>query len=112
MSQDFAFVQGDMIRLVAFDLVLRIVVARMMDIAFVVHILGVHPDDAASAATSLRIPADVITALECLAHVTTANSESTRRRRTTAAPSPSHPSGPRTPHGHRPDRSPRLCRGV
>jgi hypothetical protein len=38
----------DVIRLIAFDLVLRIVLARMMDVAFVVHIARMHLHDMAA----------------------------------------------------------------
>src|ERR1044071_1539644 len=70
-SQYPAFVQGDMVGLVALDLVLRLVPAGMVDIALVVHVLGVHPDDAAADPPGLGIPADVIAALEGLGHVVT-----------------------------------------
>ena len=70
-AQCFAFVQGDVIRLVALDLVLRVILAGMVDVALVVHVLGMHPNDSASDSPGLRIPADVIAALERLGHVTT-----------------------------------------
>jgi hypothetical protein len=52
-----AFVHGDVIRLVAFDFVLRIILARVMDITFVFDVLGVHPHDFASNPAGFRIPA-------------------------------------------------------
>src|ERR1041384_1752308 len=70
-SQYPAFVQGDMVGLVALDLVLRLVPAGMVDVALVAHVLGVHPDDAAADPPGLGIPADVIAALEGLGHVVT-----------------------------------------
>ena len=39
--------QGDMIGLVALDLILRRILARVVDISFVVHVFRVHFDDAA-----------------------------------------------------------------
>src|ERR1043166_3713143 len=59
-SQYPAFVQGDIVGLVALDLVLRLILAGVVDVAFVIHVLGVHPDDAAADAPGLGIPADVI----------------------------------------------------
>src|SRR4051812_45395974 len=47
-SQYSAFVQGDMVRLVALDLVLRLVIAGMVDVALVVHVFLMHADDMAS----------------------------------------------------------------
>ena len=61
-------VQGDVIGLVALDLILRFVGARVMDIAFVVHVFGVHADDLAAHPAGFRIPADVIADLECSGH--------------------------------------------
>jgi hypothetical protein len=61
-------VQGDVIRLVALDLVLRLILAGVVDVAFVVHILRVHFRDPATHATSLGIPGHVIADLEGLGH--------------------------------------------
>jgi hypothetical protein len=68
MPQGSPFVQGDMIRFVAFDLVLRIVRARVVDIAFVVNIPGVHAHDTTTDPAGFGIPADVVTDLEYLRH--------------------------------------------
>ena len=67
-SQYSAFVQSDMVRLVALDLVLRLVLAGMVDVALVVHVFLMHADDMASDAAGFRIPADVIATLERLTH--------------------------------------------
>jgi len=40
--QRSAFVQGNMSSLFAFDFVLRLVFARVMDVAFVIHVFGVN----------------------------------------------------------------------
>ena len=55
-------------RLVAPNLVLRLVFAGMMDVAFIAHVLGVHADDFAAHPTGLRVPAHVIANLEYLCH--------------------------------------------
>jgi hypothetical protein len=68
VPQGSPFVQSDMIRFVAFDLVLWIVHARVVDIAFVVNIPGVHVHDTTTDPAGLGIPADVITDLEYLRH--------------------------------------------
>lgn len=57
-----------MIGLVALDLVLRIVLARMMDIAFVVRVPRVYPYDAAADPTSFGIPGYVVADFECPCH--------------------------------------------
>ena len=67
-SQRLALVQGDMIGLIALDLVLRIVLARMMDIAFVIRVPRVHPYDAAADPTSFGIPGYVVADFECPCH--------------------------------------------
>jgi hypothetical protein len=61
-------VQGDVISLVALDFVLRVLLARMVDIAFVVYIFGMHPDDPAAHAPGLGIPTDVIVHFEFSGH--------------------------------------------
>ena len=63
-----SFVQSDVVGPVTFDLVLRISRARVMDVAFVIHVFCVHPYDAAADAASLGIPAHVIANLECPGH--------------------------------------------
>jgi hypothetical protein len=66
--QGSPFVQSDMIRLIAFDLVLRIVHARVVDIAFEVNIPGVHAHDMTTDPAGFGIPTHVITGLEYLRH--------------------------------------------
>jgi hypothetical protein len=61
-------VQSDVIGLVAFDFVLRIILARVMDVAFVVHVARMHPDDTATDPASFRIPTYVIADFECPCH--------------------------------------------
>ena len=53
-----------MVRLVALDLVLRLVLAGMVDVALVVDVPRVHAEDMAAHAPGLGIPADVVAALE------------------------------------------------
>src|SRR6516225_5224438 len=61
-------VQTDMVGLVALDLILRLVRARVMDIALVVHVPGVNAQDGSAHPASLRIPAHMIANLECSRH--------------------------------------------
>ena len=68
MPERAALMQSDVIGLVALDLILRIVRARVMDIAFIVHVLCVHPHDTAAHPAGFGIPAHVIADLECLCH--------------------------------------------
>ena len=60
--------EGDMVRLAALDLVLRIVCARMMGIAFDLELASMHADDRAADAPRLGIPAHAIMDLEGLRH--------------------------------------------
>ena len=62
--QCFALMEGDVIGLVALDLLLRIVRARVVRMALVVDVLGVHAQDTAAHPAGLGIPADVIAAVE------------------------------------------------
>lgn len=59
---------GDVVRLIALDLVLRIVLARVMGVTLVVHIPRMHPNDMASDPASFGIPGYVISTLESLCH--------------------------------------------
>ena len=56
--------QGDMVGLVALDLILRRILARVVDISFVVHVFRVHFDDAAGDPPGFRAPAYVVMQLE------------------------------------------------
>jgi hypothetical protein len=64
MSQGAALVEGNMIGLVALDLVLWIIRARVMEITFVVHVPGVHANNMAADLASFGIPAHVIARFE------------------------------------------------
>lgn len=68
MAQCRGFVQCNMAGFVAFDLVLRLILAGMMDVAFVVHVARMGPDDAAADAAGFGVPGYVIACLEFLAH--------------------------------------------
>lgn len=61
-------VEGDMIRFAALDLVLWIVRARMMGIAFDLELASMHAGDRAADAPRLGIPAHSIMDLEGLRH--------------------------------------------
>lgn len=57
-----------MIRFVAFDFVLRIVLTRVMDITLIVNVARMHPDDMATDPARFGVPGHVITDFECLCH--------------------------------------------
>ena len=57
-----------MICLVARDFVLRIVRAGVVDVAFIVHVFGVHPHDVTGDPADLGIPTHVIADLERVCH--------------------------------------------
>ena len=61
-------VEGDMIRLAALDLVLWIVRARVVGIAFDLELASMHASDCAADAPRLGIPAHAIMGLEALRH--------------------------------------------
>ena len=68
MPQDRTFMQGDVIGLVAFDLVLWIILARVMDVALVVHVARMYPHDTTADSAGLRVPTYVITDFEGFRH--------------------------------------------
>jgi hypothetical protein len=68
MPQDRTFMHGDVIGLVAFDLVLRIILARMMDVTLVAHVARMYSHDPTADSASLRVPTYVITDFESLRH--------------------------------------------
>ncbi len=51
----------DMVSLVAFDLILRIIFTGVVRVPFVVEILRMHLDDRAADVPGLRVPGDVVT---------------------------------------------------
>ena len=57
-----------MISIITFNLVLRIGLTGMMDVAFVIHVLGAQPHDATGDPPGLRVPAHVIAYLKQLCH--------------------------------------------
>jgi len=63
-------VQGDVICLVALDLVLRVFLTRMMHVSFVVHVLRMHLHDLTADVSSLGVPDHVVANLELLLHDT------------------------------------------
>jgi hypothetical protein len=67
-SQCFAFMQRYVIGPVVLDFVLRVILARMMDVAFVVYVLRMHSHDAATDTASFGIPTHVIADLEHPSH--------------------------------------------
>lgn len=65
LAQCGALMHGDVFGLVAADLVLRFVFARMVSVALVNGVLFVNLDDPASHMASLGVPADMIARFEC-----------------------------------------------
>jgi hypothetical protein len=68
VPQYLTLVQSDVIGLIAFDLVLWIVPARVMDVALVIYVLGMGPHDTAPNPPRLGIPAYVIADPERFCH--------------------------------------------
>jgi hypothetical protein len=68
MPQGSTLVQSDMVGFVAFNLVLRIVRTRVMEIAFVIHIPYMHTHDAPADPACFGIPTHVIADFEYPRH--------------------------------------------
>lgn len=67
-TQRAALVHGDMVGLVALDLVLGVVFAAMADMALVGYIAGMHFHDVSADMAGFRIPAHVVADLEFPVH--------------------------------------------
>jgi hypothetical protein len=67
-AQRLALVQSDMSGFIAFDFVLRLIFAGVMNVAFVIHVLAVHAHDLAADPAGFRIPAHAIADFESLGH--------------------------------------------
>ena len=59
-----------MVGFIALDLVARVILARMKDVAFAAELLSVDPSDSAADAPSLGVPTDMIVDLEPSPHLT------------------------------------------
>src|SRR5262249_24284468 len=57
-----------MVGLVAFDFVLRFVLARVVDVSFVIDVLCMHLDDSPADPSGLRVPAYMVMQLESFFH--------------------------------------------
>jgi hypothetical protein len=68
VPQCAALMEGDMVGFIALDFILRLILARVVGIAFVVDVFGVHPHHSAADAASLGIPADMIANFEFSCH--------------------------------------------
>jgi hypothetical protein len=64
MLQCRCFVQGDVVSLIAYDLVLGIATARVMDITLIFHVFYVYFHYPAADAASFGIPADMVADFE------------------------------------------------
>jgi hypothetical protein len=69
LAQHFAPMQGNVIGLVALDLELRLVLAGMVNVAFVLRIFSVNFDYSSGHMAGLGIPANMITDFKLLCHV-------------------------------------------
>src|SRR6266446_1714919 len=67
--QRCSLVQGDVVGLVAFDFVLGFVLARVVDVSFVIHVLRMHLGDSPADPPGLRVPADTVMQLESFCHL-------------------------------------------
>src|SRR5689334_9562946 len=67
------------------DFVLRLLFARVMDVAFVVHVFDVHAHDFAADPASLRVPTYVIANFELLSHGERPTTRNANRRCTNDA---------------------------
>ena len=70
VSQCTAFMESDMLGLIAFDLVLWIVRASVVGVAFIIHVFRMHADDVTGDPARFRIPAYVIADFERSSHGT------------------------------------------
>jgi hypothetical protein len=59
----------DMVRLIAFDFILRLIRVGVMRVSFVVDVVCVNPDNPAADTSGLGIPGHVIADLETFLHV-------------------------------------------
>jgi hypothetical protein len=82
MSKRAALVHGDVIGLVALDLVLRILFRSVAHISFVGDILAMHLDDLAAHAAGFGVPPDVAADPEFRRHVSHARQPAPLKRET------------------------------
>lgn len=68
MAQCFALMHGDVVCLVALNLVLRVVFAGVVNVAFVVNVCCVDFDDMAADHACFGVPGYVIADFELLCH--------------------------------------------
>jgi hypothetical protein len=66
---------GDMIRLVAFDFILRLIFSGMMSVALVIRVLRMDLDNPAADVPGLGVPSDVIALFETFFHLILANAQ-------------------------------------
>src|SRR5262245_54155611 len=74
--QGSPFVQGDVVGLVALDLVLRVVLARMVDVSLPIYVFRMRLDDPAADASGLGVPGHMIAHLEPFRHASTCSAGS------------------------------------
>src|SRR4249920_60544 len=82
-----------MVSLLALDLILRRILARVMDISFVVHVFRVHLDDAAGDPPGFRVPAHVVMELESFRRYSLRGFEHGRTLRANEETRPAVPGG-------------------
>jgi hypothetical protein len=66
---------SDMIRLVAFDFILRLIFSGMMSVALVIRVSRMDFDNPAADVPGLGIPSDVIALFETFSHLILANAQ-------------------------------------
>ena len=66
---------GDMIRLVAFDFILRLIFSGMMSMTLVIRVLRMDLDNPAADVPGLGVPSDVIALFEPFFHLILANAQ-------------------------------------
>jgi hypothetical protein len=73
--QGSAFMQGDVTGFIAFDFVLRLIFAGVMDVTLVIHVFSVNAHDLTANPAGFRIPTHAIADFEPLAHSKPAQTE-------------------------------------
>src|SRR5262245_4557940 len=74
-----------MVGFVAFDFVLGLILARVVDVSFVIHVLRMHLDDSPADPPGLRVPAYTIMQLESFFHTSSFEDFAARHRTSPAA---------------------------
>jgi hypothetical protein len=60
--------QSNVIRFIALDFIVRLVLARMMDVSFIIYVFRVDLDDPSTDSSCLRVPCNVIANTKLFCH--------------------------------------------